>query len=120
MIAEVLVSGEIVVVGEDFVDQLMGSGQVFLPAGVGAGQRQKRFPQRPASGANPGVFVLVDFPAEYLSVFAGNQGPCENQVAGRVADPAGAEVDDGRELSLADEEVGAGEIAVEPDRVAVV
>ena len=82
-------------------------------AGI-AHQAQQRLPQRPAARTRPGLLVEPDRRAEHLPRRAPEEGPGDHQVAGRIADPAGAEVDDRGEPTLAGQQVSDGHVTVEP------
>lgn len=61
---------------------------------VGATEREDRLPQCPAAGARPGGVVHGGGFSVRFAVGAGEEGPCNGQVACGVARTAAAKVDD--------------------------
>jgi hypothetical protein len=49
-----------------------------------------------------------------LPAVGGQQRPCDGQVTGRIADAAGAEVDDRRQLPVAEQQISLSDVTVEP------
>jgi len=72
--------------------------------------------QRPALGPSPGSVVDLKCCPEQWPGLRGKEIPRDHQVAGGVSGTKSGEVDDGAELSAADQQVAEVKIAMEPDR----
>ena len=78
----------------------------------------ERLPEGPASGSGPGPVVEGESVAECAAAFAGagEEGPCDRQVAGGVPHREAPEVDHGGQAPLPLEEVPRGHVSVHPHR----
>ncbi|ESX36509.1 hypothetical protein X763_16185 [Mesorhizobium sp. LSHC432A00] len=101
-------------IGQDVVDDAARS-LGFDLVGVVSGNGDQRLPQRPAAAARPGRFIDVDGGTERLPAVALEERPGDRQVARGIADPGGAEVDDGAQAAVLDQKVAPGDVSVEPD-----
>ena len=75
-------------------------------------------PECPATTTRPRAGIDAEGAAECISAGTGQQGLGNDQVAGRVADPRGTEVDHRAQLAVADQQVALSHVTVEPDRFA--
>jgi hypothetical protein len=74
-------------------------------------------PVRPgSSGGRPGISISR---LETFTAGAVEHRPCRREVAGRVSDRRASEVDDAAQPVVAEQQVGAGDVAVDPDIGAV-
>ncbi len=80
-----------------------------------AGQQDHRLPQRPAARPGPRRLVERHGLAEGGAARALEQGPGDDQIAGRVADGRETEVDHRAQTPARHEQVAGGDIAVQPD-----
>ena len=71
--------------------------------------------QRPALGPSPGSVVDLKCCPEQWPGLRGKEIPRDHQVAGGVSGTKSGEVDDGAELSAADQQVAEVKIATKPD-----
>lgn len=92
-----------------------------LPFGLGlvgvvAGDGDQRLPQRPAAAARPSGVIDGNVGAKSLAAFAFEERPGYSKIAGWIADAGGAEIDDGAQAAVLDQQIARGDIAMEPDR----
>jgi hypothetical protein len=78
-------------------------------------EHNRRLPECPAATPGPSRFVERQEGLEERPALAFQVGPSDDSVAGGVADRRGAEVDDGIEAAVLDEEVAHGYVTMEPD-----
>src|SRR5687767_5224159 len=102
-------------IGDHFVDDPTSTWRFDRVIDPG-GPCNQRLPKRPASTARPRRAIEWQRGSQGFTAFATEEGPGYRQVARRVAYAAGAEVDDGTEATLFDQQVARCDIAMDPNR----
>src|SRR5690606_14839715 len=104
------------VLEEDLVEHAPRTGEVICVVGIVTGVRTggQCLPQRPAAPTRPGVVVDGKALLEHLPPRIVQQRPGDREIAGRIADSAGPEVDDGRQHAVGEKEIPRGDVTVEP------
>src|SRR5215468_622798 len=106
------------VVGQDLADDAGGERGVLRVVVQRADEDFHGFPDRPAASPGPGCLVDGQPFGEDAAALAGQKRPGDGGVAGRIADAAGAEVDDRAQPPVFGQQVARLGVAVEPDRTA--
>src|SRR5262249_39560116 len=80
-----------------------------------SGSDDKGLPQRPCPPALPPCLVKLQGGSNRIASLAIEPGPCDREIARRIADSEVAEVDDGDKFSCLRQQIAGPEIAVDPD-----
>jgi len=104
------------VFSEDFAEDAPRIRALLVGLAHVMGAGGERLPERPAAPTRPGGLADGQPIPERVTAVGGEQRPGDSQVAGRIADAARPEVDDGRQPPIDEQEIPRGDVTVEPVR----
>jgi hypothetical protein len=103
-------------IGEYFPDDALGLYRVLRIVFERANEHHHGLPERPATATRPGRPVRRQPVPEHPPALAGQERPRDVRIAGGISHCGAAEVDDGAQPAIADQQVFRADVPVQPYR----